>query len=161
MTWQDAMRRGKLGQGCPSTPVVAWGVNPSLSLALGPDLRAMHCCREHAGQYFALLACWPPGHPAGSRGRRPLAMREPQEIEEREHEVAVLRVAAVDVAKAAGVVCTRVPREGGAGRFVTKVWPVDATTNAILELADYLAGLQVEKVVLESTSDYWRPFSTW
>jgi len=84
-------------------------------------------------------------------------MREPQEIEDREHEQAVLRVAAVDVAKASGVVCTRVPREGGRG-FVTKVWAVEATTGAILELADHLAGLAVEKVVLESTSDYWRPF---
>jgi transposase len=53
-----------------------------------------------------------------------------------------------------------VPREGAPGRFVTKVWPVDATTNAILELADHLAGLRVEKVVLEPASDYWRPFST-
>jgi len=85
-------------------------------------------------------------------------MREPQEIEDREHEQAVLRVAAVDVAKASGVVCTRVPREGAPGRFVTRVWPAEATTNAILELADHLAGLAVEKVVLESTSDYWRPF---
>jgi len=85
-------------------------------------------------------------------------MREPQEIEEREYEVAVARVAAVDVAKASGVVCTRVPREGSSGRFVTKVWPVDATTGAILELAGHLAGLGIEKVVLESTSDYWRPF---
>jgi transposase len=84
-------------------------------------------------------------------------MREPQEIEDREHEQAVLRVAAVDVAKASGVVCTRVPREGGRG-FVTKVWPVEATTGAILELADHLAGLAIEKVVLDSTSDYWRPF---
>jgi transposase len=55
------------------------------------------------------------------------------------------------------MVCTRLAPEGGAGRFVTKVWPVDATTNAILELAGHLAGLQIEKVVLEST-DYWRPF---
>lgn len=85
-------------------------------------------------------------------------MREPQEIEDREHEQAVLRVAAVDVAKASGVVCTRVPREGVPGRFVTRVWPVEATTSAILELADHLAGVAVEKVVLESTSDYWRPF---
>jgi hypothetical protein len=85
-------------------------------------------------------------------------VREPQEIVEREHEIAVARVAAVDVAKASGVVCTRVPREGGGSRFVTKVWPVDATTGAILELADYLVALPIEKVVLESTSDYWRPF---
>jgi transposase len=85
-------------------------------------------------------------------------MREPEEIEEREHEIAVARVAAVDVAKASGVVCTRVPREDQPGRFVTRVHPVEATTNAILELAGYLAGLRIEKVVLESTSDYWRPF---
>ena len=86
-------------------------------------------------------------------------MREPQEIEERPAEQAVARVAAVDVAKASGVVvCTRVPREGEPGRFVTRVWTTDATTNAILELADHLAGMRIEKVVLESTSDYWRPF---
>jgi transposase len=58
-------------------------------------------------------------------------VREPLEIEEREHEQVVWRVAAVDVAKASGQVCTRVPREGGGGRFVTKVWLVDATTNAV------------------------------
>jgi transposase len=85
-------------------------------------------------------------------------VREPEEIEDREAEVAVARVAAVDVAKASGVVCTRVPRDGAPGRFVTKVHPVGATTNAILELADHLAELRIEKVVLESTSDYWRPF---
>jgi transposase len=83
---------------------------------------------------------------------------EPQEIEDREDEQAATRVAAVDVAKASGVVCTRVPRDGAPGRFVTKVWPVGATTNAILELADHLTAAQIEKVVLESTSDYWRPF---
>jgi transposase len=85
-------------------------------------------------------------------------MRKPEEIDDREAEVAVTRVAAVDVAKASGVVCTRVPREGAPGRFVTRVHTVDATTNAILELADHLGSLQIEKVVLESTSDYWRPF---
>jgi hypothetical protein len=72
-------------------------------------------------------------------------MREPQEIEDRPAEQAVARVAAVDVAKASGVVCSRVPREGEPGRFVTRVWTADATTNAILELADHLAGLRIEK----------------
>jgi transposase len=33
---------------------------------------------------------------------------------------------------------------------------VDATTNAILELGEHLAGEGIEKVTLESTSDYWR-----
>jgi transposase len=85
-------------------------------------------------------------------------MMRPEQVEEGVYEIAVARVAAVDVAKASGVVCTRVPREGEPGRFVTEVWTVGSTTNAVLELADHLTGLRVEKVVLESTSDYWRPF---
>ena len=59
-------------------------------------------------------------------------MEQPQEVEDEEYERVYQRVAAVDVAKASGVVCTRVPRGGEPGRFVTKVWPVDAITNAIL-----------------------------
>jgi hypothetical protein len=35
-------------------------------------------------------------------------------------------------------------------------WSVDATTNAILELAGYPSAERVEKVTLEATSDYWR-----
>src|SRR5215468_10640148 len=88
-------------------------------------------------------------------------MQQPQEIDDSPGEQAVARVAAIDVAKASGVVCTRVPRvaDGASpGRFTTKVWTTGATTNAILELADHLAWLAIEKVVLESTSDYWRPF---
>jgi transposase len=85
-------------------------------------------------------------------------MREPAEIEAEEHEELVARVAAVDVAKASGMVCTRVPHESRPGRRVTKVWQVDATTNAIIELGDHLACQGVERVVVESTSDYWRPF---
>src|SRR5690348_14768415 len=90
-------------------------------------------------------------------------MQQPLEIDDSPAEQAVARVAAVDVAKASGVVCTRMPREtggdgAGPGRFSTKVWTVSATTNAILELADHLTSMAIEKVVLESTSDYWRPF---
>jgi len=85
-------------------------------------------------------------------------MREPQEIEDEEHEQVWERVAAVDVAKASGMVCTRVPHQSRPGRRVTKVWDVDATTNAITELADHLVRHGIEKVTVESTSDYWRPF---
>jgi transposase len=67
------------------------------------------------------------------------------------------RVAAIDVAKAAGIVCTRVPRERGPGRLA-KVWDVDATTGAIVELGGYLASVGIEKVTVESTRDCWRPF---
>ncbi len=83
-------------------------------------------------------------------------MREPQEIEDEDHEQVVERVAAVDVAKASGMVCTRVPHESKVGRRVTKVWQVDATTNAIIELGEHLAGLGVQRVTVESTSDYVR-----
>src|SRR5215831_12994719 len=48
MTWSDVMRRGNGGQGCPSTPAVAWGLNASLSLAPGPGLKG------------ALNRLWPP-----------------------------------------------------------------------------------------------------
>ncbi len=85
-------------------------------------------------------------------------MREPQEIEDEEHEQVVERVAAVDVAKASGMVCTRVPHPSRPGRRRTRVWDVDATTNAIIELGGQLAGEGIEKVTIESTSDYWRPF---
>ena len=58
-------------------------------------------------------------------------MREPQEIEDKEHEQILQRVAAVDVAKASGMVCVRVPHEARPGRRRTRVWSVDATTNAM------------------------------
>jgi transposase len=85
-------------------------------------------------------------------------MQEPQEVLDNEHEQVLARVAAIDVAKASGMVCTRVPHPDVAGRRVSKVWSVSATTNAILELADHLVELGVERVTVESTSDYWRPF---
>jgi transposase len=62
------------------------------------------------------------------------------------------------VAKASGEVCTRVPHPSIAGRRVTRVWSVEATTDAIVELAERLARDEIERVVVESTSDYWRAF---
>ena len=62
----------------------------------------------------------------------------------------------MDVAKASGMVCTRVPHQDRPGKRRTRVWEVDATTNAVLELGEHLAGERIEKVTLEATSDYWR-----
>ncbi|MGH3627067.1 MAG: hypothetical protein ACRDRL_06445 [Sciscionella sp.] len=59
-------------------------------------------------------------------------MREPEEIEDEGYEQVLERVAAVDVAKASGKVCTRVPHESRPGKRRTRVWDVDASTNAIL-----------------------------
>ena len=83
-----------------------------------------------------------------------------RQVEVDEHEQIVERVAAIDVAKASGMVCTRVPHPTTAGKRLTRVWEVAATTNAIIELADQLAGQGIERVVVESTSDYWRGLST-
>jgi transposase len=81
---------------------------------------------------------------------------KPQEVPDEEHERVVARVCAVDVGKSSGKVCTRVPHGEHPDRRVCKVWDVAATTNAISELADHLVDLGVEKVTVESTSDYWR-----
>jgi len=85
-------------------------------------------------------------------------MQQPVEVHVEEHESIVERVAAVDVAKASGMVCLRTPHEMIPGRRVTKIWPVAATTAALVELGDHLRCERVTRVVLESTSDYWRPF---
>jgi transposase len=83
-------------------------------------------------------------------------VEQPQEVEDEEYERTWERVAAVDVAKASGVVCTRVPDEDRPGRRKTYVWTVKATKRAVIELADQLRGQQIQVVTLESTSDYWR-----
>jgi transposase len=83
-------------------------------------------------------------------------MTEPQEIEDEEHEQILERVCAIDVAKTSGMVCTRVPHPSRPGKRRTRVWDVAATTNAVLDLGAHLAGEGIEKVTLESTSDYWR-----
>jgi transposase len=75
-----------------------------------------------------------------------------------EHDEIVQRVAAIDVAKASGKVCTRLPHPSKPGWRVTKVWDVESSTTAIIERADHLSCQQVERVVLESTGEYWRPF---
>ena len=83
-------------------------------------------------------------------------MMEPQEIEDAEHEQILERVAAVDVGKASGMVCTRVRHDARPGKRRTRVREVSAATGAVLELADHLVAEGIERVSLESTSDYWR-----
>jgi transposase len=81
--------------------------------------------------------------------------RVPEEIPDEEHERIFDRVAAVDVAKESGMVCTRLPSATGTRRS-SRVWQVPATVNAIVELAGQLIQSGVQKVTVESTSDYWR-----
>lgn len=83
-------------------------------------------------------------------------MAEPVEIADAEHELVIERAAAIDVAKATGKVCVRLP--GRSGRRFSRVWDVPARTRAIGELGEQLVELRIEKVTVESTSDYWRIF---
>ena len=84
-------------------------------------------------------------------------MRKPQVIPDEDHEVVYERVAAVDVAKASGVVCMRTPDPARPGRYVNQIWDnVPATRARITELGLELIRCQVQMVTLESTSDYWR-----
>jgi transposase len=81
---------------------------------------------------------------------------QPVEILDEDHELVLERVCAIDVAKLSGKVCVRMPNLATPGRRVSKVWDVPATTRAVIKLADQLVGLGIEKVTVESTSDYWR-----
>jgi transposase len=85
-----------------------------------------------------------------------LVAQDGDSVEVEDPEETMARVAAIDVAKASGMVCTRVPHPAQPDRRATKVWQVPATTNAVIELADQLAGQGIQRVVVESTSDYWR-----
>jgi transposase len=85
-----------------------------------------------------------------------VVMRKPAEILDADHELVIERVCAIDVAKASGMLCTRLPQGAAAGRRVSRVWEVAATTRAITELADHLVAVGIEQVTVESTSDYWR-----
>jgi transposase len=79
-------------------------------------------------------------------------LRETQDREE-----IIERVAALDIGKAELMCCVRVPDEGRPGRRLQEVaaWPT--MTRSLLGLADRLRGLGVTRVVMEATSDYWKP----
>jgi transposase len=81
---------------------------------------------------------------------------KPQVFDDQEQERVFERVAAVDVAKASGVVCLRLPHPAQPAGRRSQVWEVPATMRAVTELAGRLAAEGVQKVTLESTSDYWR-----
>jgi transposase len=67
----------------------------------------------------------------------------------------VTYAAAIDVAKGSGMVCTRVPGSRP-DRKRQKVWQVDADYGSVAALMDHLRSEGVQRLVLESTSGYWR-----
>jgi transposase len=67
------------------------------------------------------------------------------------------RCAGVDVSKKDAKVCVRVQGRGRRGTSMT-VTTWGSTTAEILALGEHLLAQQVSCVVIESTSDYWKPF---
>jgi hypothetical protein len=80
----------------------------------------------------------------------------PQVIDDTEHDRVHDRVAAIDVAKDTGMVCTRTPHPSRPGVQRATVWTVRARIGAVRVLGRQLRKDGIEIVTLESTSDYWR-----
>jgi transposase len=69
----------------------------------------------------------------------------------------IARVAALDIGKAELVCCARVPHEGKPGRRLQEVETYSTMTRSLLTMSDHLRCLGVSRVVMEATSDYWKP----
>jgi transposase len=67
------------------------------------------------------------------------------------------RVAALDVGKAEVVCCVRLPAPEGKARRVQEVTTHSTMLGSLSDLANRLVDLRIERVVMEATSDYWRP----
>jgi len=79
-------------------------------------------------------------------------------LEETDDEQEVIaRVAALDIGKAELVCCTRLPSQTGSGRRVQEVTTHSTMTRSLQVMADRLLDLGVTRVVMEATSDYWKP----
>jgi len=87
---------------------------------------------------------------------RSQAVSRAQVIDDQDHERVYERVAAVDVAKDTGMVCTRMPNPSRPGARRATVWTVQARTGAVRQLGRQLREDGIEIVTLESASDYWR-----
>lgn len=75
----------------------------------------------------------------------------------RDDEEIIERVAALDIGKAELVCCVRVPGQGPGGRRRQGVSTYSTMTRSLLTMADQLRALGVTRVVMEATSDYWKP----
>jgi transposase len=91
-------------------------------------------------------------------------------VETTDSEEIIERVAALDIGKAELVCCVRVPGDDRPGRRLQEVETYSTMTRPLLGMADHLRCLGVTRVVMEATSDYWRPvfylleaagFETW
>jgi transposase len=77
--------------------------------------------------------------------------------ESRDEEQNIARVAALDIGKAELVCCVRVPAPDSARKRLQEVSTHSTMTRSLIGLANRLVELGVERVVMEATSDYWKP----
>jgi len=77
--------------------------------------------------------------------------------EANDDEQLIERVAGLDIGKAELVCCVRVPSGKPAGRRLQEVSTHSTMTRSLLALSDHLRALGVTRIVMEATSDYWRP----
>jgi transposase len=77
--------------------------------------------------------------------------------EAHDSEELIQRVAALDIGKAQLTCCVRVPSPDQPGKRLQEVRTYQTMTRSLLVLADRLCELGVTRVVMEATSDYWKP----
>ena len=77
--------------------------------------------------------------------------------ESHDEEQIIARVAALDIGKAELVCCVRVPAPDSARKRLQEVSTHSTMTGSLIGLANRLVELRVERVVMEATSDYWKP----
>ncbi|MCO4237996.1 IS110 family transposase [Pseudarthrobacter sp. MDT3-28] len=77
--------------------------------------------------------------------------------ETQDEEQIIARVAAIDIGKAELVCCVRLPAEGNRKKRLQEVSTHSTMTRSLTELANHLVDLRIERVVMEATSDYWKP----
>jgi transposase len=77
-------------------------------------------------------------------------------VQDEDYQLRHEKVAGIDIAKASGMACLRLPPEDGQDKRHSKVWETGATVPEIEELARELKAAGVQLVSMESTSDYWR-----
>jgi transposase len=74
-----------------------------------------------------------------------------------DNEEIIERIAALDIGKAELVCCARIPGQGPGGRRRQEVSTHSTMTRSLLTMVDRIRELGVTRVVMESTSDYWKP----
>jgi hypothetical protein len=77
--------------------------------------------------------------------------------ESHDEEQIIARIAALEIGKTEVVCCVRIPADANSKKRLQEVSTHSTMTRSLTEVANHLVGLGVERVVMEATSDYWKP----